>query len=81
MYTLISYPTGKIIEALIVSRTRNCMRFVAPGLPDTVELRRSRTDWLTESGERVEFGFLGSPIFEEDDSPAEVALAAGSPVF
>jgi hypothetical protein len=80
MYALLSYPAGIILEAVIVSRTRNRMRAVAAGLADALELKRTRSGWLTESGETVELEFVAAV----GGAPGEMApvvapaMAAGS---
>ena len=80
MYTLISYPAGVIIEAVIVSRTEDRMRVVAAGLPDALELRRSDQNWLMESGEAIQFEFLAadSAMAREVQRPVEIARTAGA---
>ena len=60
-YTLISYPAGVVIEGVIVSRTRNKMRVLAPGIADALELKRSGNDWL-ENGKKVELEFIATDI-------------------
>ena len=80
MYALISCPAGIVLEAVIVSRTRNRMRVFAAGFPDVIELRRTGPRWSTENGEQVEFEFLGaiSSHPEKLVSEPEVVRAAGS---
>jgi hypothetical protein len=69
MYTLISYPAGIVIEGVILSRTRDRMRVAVAGMPDALELRRTGNDWLTDSGEKVQFEFLAA------ESPATGGVA------
>jgi hypothetical protein len=80
LYTLISYPAGIIIEAVIVNRTRNRMRVVAPGLSDAFELRRNGQNWLADTGEEVQFEFLASdsPIARKIDVPGAAVQGAGA---
>ena len=59
MLALIRYPVGVIVEGIILSWTGNRMRLAIGGLDDIVELRRSGEIWLAESGQTVEFEFLG----------------------
>jgi hypothetical protein len=76
MYTLIGYPSGIVLEGVIVSRTRNRMRVVAAGRPDALELKRVGNEWFSESGEKIEFEFLAADSpFAGDARP--LALAAG----
>ena len=58
MYTLIRYPVGIIVEAVVLFNRKNRMRVAAAGFPDAIEFRRSGTQWVTENREPVEFDFL-----------------------
>jgi hypothetical protein len=60
MYMLIRYPVGIIVEAVVLAKGRDRLRVVAAGFPDTIELRRSGSQWFTPSREPVEFEFLMS---------------------
>jgi hypothetical protein len=70
MYALIRYPVGVIVEAIVLAAKRNRMRVVAAGFPDAYELRLSRGQWLTESGQMVEFEFLSSRTVPAAESSA-----------
>ena len=82
MYLLIRFPLGIIAEAVILAKTNNCMRVAASGFPDTLELRRSGSQWFTATGQQVEFDFLMSNAHTRESvfalMPACVAQAAGS---
>ena len=82
MYVLIEFPTGVTVEAVVLSMDRKRARVAAAGFPDTLELRRSGEDWLTETGQKVTFEFLLSKSPEVETValpvPALVARAAGS---
>jgi hypothetical protein len=82
MYVLIKYPVGIIVEAVVLTRGRGRMRVAAAGFPDTVELRRSGSQWFTATRQPVEFEFLmcNAQSGESVSSlrPAGLALAAGS---
>jgi hypothetical protein len=82
MYTLIEYPAGVIVEAIVLAMGQSRVRVVASGLPDTIELSRSGQDWFTEAGQKVTFEFLMSkaPELETVDLPvpALATRAAGS---
>ncbi len=84
MLTLIRFPVGIIVEALILAVSKNRMRVAAAGFPDAFELRRSGGRWLTKTGQVVEFEFLSSAMqaVEEVIVPerALAACFAGSPV-
>jgi hypothetical protein len=58
MYTLIRYPIGVTVEAVILATGKNRMRVVIPGLPDTIELRRAGSQWFDSDRQPVEFDFL-----------------------
>ena len=60
MYTLISFPAGVIVEAVVLATGPNRLRAVAAGIADAIELQCSGSQWLTEKGEPVEFEFLMS---------------------
>lgn len=82
MYMLIRYPVGIIVEAVVLAKGRNRMRVAAAGFPDTIELRRSGSEWFTASRQPVEFDFLmfGAEQGENISSsqPAGKARAAGA---
>ena len=82
MYMLIKYPVGIIVEAVVLARGRDRMRVAAAGFPDTVELRRSGSQWFTATRQPVEFEFLmcNAQLGESVSSlrPAGRARAAGS---
>ncbi|MBZ5724524.1 MAG: hypothetical protein LAP87_05960 [Acidobacteriia bacterium] len=77
MYTLIEYSTGTIVEAVVLSRQENRMRVVVAGSADALGLRRLGRQWVTESGEPVEFGFLmsGGLVKESTDSHVQPLTA------
>ena len=82
IYTLIEYPAGVIVEAVVLSMGRKRARIAAAGFPDTLELRRSGEDWLSETGQKVTFEFLLSEAPEVETValpvPALVARATGA---
>jgi len=78
MYALLSYPGGIILEAVLVSRTRNRMRVVASGLPEAFEVKRTSTGWLTDAGDQVEFEFVAAISPAPQKAVVGTALAAGS---
>jgi hypothetical protein len=73
MYTLIKYSPGIIVEGVVLARGPNRMRIAAAGFPDTIELRRSGSQWLTSTRQPVEIEFLMS------DSKAEVSVSSLTP--
>jgi len=46
MHMLIRYPVGIIVEAVVLAKGRDRMRVAVAGFPDTIELRRSGSQWL-----------------------------------
>jgi hypothetical protein len=75
MYTIVIYPGGRQVEALLLSATSERLRMVIPGSKDTVEFQRTDGKWTSEKGDRVELGALLT-----DDSVATVdRLSNGGP--
>jgi len=70
MYALIRYPVGIIVEAIVLAAKRNRMRVVAAGFPDVCELRLANGQWLTESGQTVEFEFMSSRSVSAEEASA-----------
>jgi hypothetical protein len=60
MYMFIRCPAGIIVEAVVLAKGRNRMRVAAAGSADTIELRRSGSQWFTATRQLVEFDFLMS---------------------
>ena len=82
MYLLIRYPFGIVVESVVLAKGRNRMRVAAAGFPDTIEFRRSGSQWFTATRQPVEFDFL-MPNTHPGESvsssrPARSAQAAGS---
>jgi hypothetical protein len=66
MYMLIRYAGGIIVEGVLLARGRDRLRIAASGFPETIELRRTGSRWITSAHIQVEFDFLMS-----DEHPAE----------
>jgi hypothetical protein len=47
-----------LVEAVVLINTQAWMRVAAVGLDDVVELRRCGLNWIDESNEPIQFGFL-----------------------
>jgi hypothetical protein len=79
MYTLIEYPVGIVVEAVVLSMETNRLRVAAAGFSDALEFTGSGLDWVTEGGQKVDFGFLQ---FGAGDArtvpPPGLTLAAGA---
>ena len=58
MYTLIRYPVGVIVEAMVLAGGRNRLRVAAAGFPDVIELKFSGSQWFAATHQPVELEFL-----------------------
>jgi len=76
MYTLIRLLDGSVMEAVVLAKTQSRMRLAVAGLNDAVELRHCQMDWLDESNEPVEFGFLLAKAEEDVETPKVMRAAA-----
>jgi hypothetical protein len=74
MYTLIRFASGVIVEGVVLAKGRNRVRAAVAGFSDTIELRRSGLQWLTATGEPVEFDFLMSDAREGENVDASTAV-------
>jgi hypothetical protein len=54
MSILLLYPTGHIIEGLLLAASRDRMRVAVPDRTDTVEFQLAGSQWLSEEGDLVE---------------------------
>ena len=66
MYMLIRYAGGIIVEGVLLAKGRDRLRVAASGFPETIELKRSGSRWITAGHVQVEFDFLMS-----DENQAE----------
>ena len=48
MYTLIEYPVGVVVEAVVLSMETNRLRVAVAGFSDALEFVRSGLEWVTE---------------------------------
>ena len=58
MYMLIRYAGGIIVEGVLLAKRKDRLRIAASGFPETIELRRSGSRWITADHVQVEFDFL-----------------------
>jgi hypothetical protein len=58
MYMLIRFVGGIIVEGVLLAKGRDRLRVAASGFPETIELRRSGSRWITSGHVQVEFDFL-----------------------
>ena len=73
MYVLFRYPVGVVVEGVVLANGRNRMRIAAAGFADTIELKRSGSNWISADRQCVEVEFLmssSSPICNELALPA-----------
>lgn len=69
VYTIIAFPGGRQIDALLLSASPDCLRVVIPGRADTVEFRLIEGQWTSETGGKVE---LGAILVEESADATRV---------
>jgi hypothetical protein len=79
MYMLIRYPVGVIVEAVVLAMGRNRMRVVAAGFPDTIELKRTGSQWFTATWQPVEFDFLMSSARQTSSAHHGASLSSAGP--
>src|ERR1035438_5693297 len=58
MYTVIVFPGGRQVDALLLAASEDRLRVVIPGRRDTLEFRLFEGRWISESGARVELGAM-----------------------
>ena len=58
MYTIITFPGGRPVDALLLSASPDRMRLVIRGRADTEEFHLIEGRWLSASGARVELAAL-----------------------
>ena len=75
MYTLIVFPGGRQVDALLLSASADRLRVVMPGRADAAEFRLIDGRWTSESGGPVELG----AILAEDAGEATRVLASARP--
>ena len=72
MYTMIVFPGGRRVDALLLSASADRLRVAIPGRGDTAELRLIEGRWTSECGGHVELG----AILAEDSADASRVLAS-----
>jgi hypothetical protein len=75
MYTVIVFPGGRQVDALLLSASADRLRVVIPGRADTAEFQLIEGRWTSESGRHVELG----AIFAEDSADAKRVLSNARP--
>jgi len=54
MHLILSYPTGRRVEAILLAASRECMRVVVKRLNETLELRLIDGQWSSVEGTHIE---------------------------
>ena len=67
MYMLIRYAGGIIVEGVLLAKGKDRLRIAASGFPETFELRRTGSKWITAGDVQVEFDFLMSDEHQTDN--------------
>lgn len=75
MYTVMVFPGGRQVDALLLSAAPDRLRVVIPGRADTLEFRLIEGRWTSESGGHVEL----AAILAEDSADAKRVLANARP--
>jgi hypothetical protein len=51
---ILLFPSGVRLSGLVLAATQESIRVVLPDTNETLELRRVGTEWISDSGERIE---------------------------
>jgi hypothetical protein len=76
MYMLIRYAGGVIVEGVLLAKGRDRLRVAASGFPETIELKRSGSRWITAGHVQVEFDFLMSDEHQAESVYSSTAMGA-----
>ena len=79
MFSLLVFPGGRRVDAVLLSASEDRLRFAIAGRADTTELKWIEGRWVGESGEPVELGALIALGTAAESRPRPRALAAGLP--
>ena len=58
MHTIVIYPDGRYMEALLLSATQDLLRVIVRGRGDAFEFKRVQDRWVSEKGVQIEVGAL-----------------------
>jgi hypothetical protein len=61
MKIIVSYPTGRTAEALLLAANPDRIRIVFRRRADTLELRRAGAEWISDRGDRLTIEALIAP--------------------
>ena len=76
MYMLIRFAGGIIVEGVLLAKGRDRLRVAASGFPETIELKRSGSRWITAGHVQVEFDFLMLDEHQAESISSSEAMAA-----
>jgi hypothetical protein len=65
------------MEAVVLANSATRMRLAVAGSKDSVELRLCGTEWMDESNQPVQFGFLLSENYGGTEAPVVARAVAG----
>ena len=71
MYTIIGFPGGRQVDALLLSASAERLRVLMRGTADTTEFQLIEGSWSSESGVHIELGAM----IAESPADAERTLA------
>ena len=80
MYLLIRYPGGIIVEGVVLAKRRNRLRVAVAEFPDTIELKRTGSMWITAGHVQVEFDFLMSDKHQAEAVSSSRVMGAATAV-
>ncbi len=60
MHMTLRYSNGRMADCILLAANHNTMRIVVRGGNETVELRLSGENWVSETGEQVEIVFVAA---------------------
>jgi hypothetical protein len=73
MHLILRYPSGRLVDGLLLAVGSDRMRIVVRRFNETMELRLAEDHWVSERGERIEVeGWLtdtDQPVFESLSRP------------
>ena len=65
MYLIMRYTDGEMVEGVVLSAYSSLMRLALRGCNDAVELTYTGRQWVAETGEKVDFEFVGAGAAHE----------------
>jgi hypothetical protein len=54
VHLILRYPSGRLIDGILLAATVDRLRIVVKRLNETIELHMAQGKWVSERGERVE---------------------------